>query len=266
MDKAFSVGVYDDYLNRRLQLDREIVQNHKASLLVEPWSMESWAAPDLLLEIKRYSDQLIATGDAQACARVARFGDMMQDGQSSMEMILGQYIRAPAIGVLEKKFDLALVAPERPTLRVPRDELEIMSFAVADAMVVQVALLVGGLAVLLVIGSAAGLLLRRSKSAKLERLLRIAAISGVTAALVALLAYLPFTITYSSYLQATMAHEAFVKIVPFTGFGFLPIGLNNFFTTFQGHVYLWSLVILLAAAFVVRRVVVHMQSARMRPA
>lgn len=263
MEKAFSAGVYDDYLNRGLQLDREVIRDHKASPFLAPWSMESWAFPDLL-EIKRYSDQLIATGDAQACARVARFGDMMQDGQSSIEMIIGQDIRGRALGVLEKKFDLALVAPKtlRPTLRVPRDDLEILPFAVADAMVVQVALLVGGLAVLLVAGCAAILFLRRSKSAKLERLLRIAAISGVTAALVALLAYVPFAIAYSAYLEATMAHDAFAKIVPFAGFGFLPIGLYNFFTTFQGHVYLWLLVILLAAAIMVRRVVVHLQSAR----
>jgi hypothetical protein len=266
MEKAFSARVYDDYLNRGLQLDREVIREHKASPFVAPWSMESWAFPDLL-EIERYSNQLIASGDAQACARVVRFGDMMQSGQSDLEAIIGQYIRARALGVLEKKFDLALVAPKGPPpTRVPRNKLENLPFAVADAIVVQVALLVGGLAVLLVAGCAAALFLRRSKSAKLERLLRVAAITGVTAALVALLAYLPFTIAYSSYLQANTAQEAFAKIIPFAGFGFLPTALNGFFTTFQGHVYLWSLVILLGASIMVRRVVVHMQSARTRAA
>jgi len=265
MEKAFSARVYDDYLNRGLQLDREIIRDHKTSPFVAPWSMESWAFPDVL-EIERYSNQLIASGDAQACARAARFGDMMQSGQSDIETIVGQDIQGRALGVLAKKFDLALVAPKGPPTRVPRDELENLPFAMADAVVVQVGLLFGGLAVLLVAGCAAALFLRRSKSAKLERLLRVAAITGVAAALVALLAYLPFTMAYSSYLQAKTAHVAFAKIIPFAGFGFLPTMLNEFFTTFQGHVYLWSLVILLGAAILVRRVVVHMQSARTRPA
>jgi hypothetical protein len=266
MEKAFSARVYDDYLNRGLQLDREIIRDHKASPFVAPWSMESWAFPDLL-EIERYSNQLIASGDAQACARAARFGDMMQNGQSDIEVIIGQDIRAHAIGALEKKFDLALVAPKGPTTtRVPRNKLENLPFAVADAIVVQVALLLGGLAVLVVAGCAATLILRRSKSAKLEGLLRIAAISGVAAALIALLAYLPFAIAFSSYLQANTAQEAFARVIPFAGFGFLPNALNGFFTTFQGHVYLWSLVILLGAALLLSRVVVHAQRARTRPA
>jgi zinc transporter ZupT len=110
------------------------------------------------------------------------------------------------------------------------------------------------------------LLLRRRKSAKLERLLRIAVITGVAAALVTLLAYLPFTIAYSSYLQAKTAHEAYFGITLFAGFGYLPSGLNSFFTTFRGHMYLWSLVILIGAAVMVWRVVVHIQNARTRPA
>jgi hypothetical protein len=265
MEKAFSAPRYDDYLNRGLQLDREVIRDHGASPFVAAWSIASWAIPDLL-EIKRHSDQLIASGDAQACARVARFGDMMQDGQSEIEMIIGQDIRGRALGVLEKKFELAMVAPKGPTVHVRGVELENLPFATANAIVVQVALLVGGLAALFVPASAAAMFLRRGKSAKLERLLRTAAITGVAAALVALLAYLPFAFAYRSYLQAQTAQEVFAKVTPFAGFGFLPNLLNGFLTTFQGHVYLWSLVILLACLGLLRRVVVHAQRVRTRPA
>lgn len=276
MERAFSAPEYDDYLNRRVQLDREIAREHKLSPFEAAWSTGFWPLPEVG-EVERYSNQLIASGDAQACARAARFGDMMQSGQSDIEMIVGQEIRGRALGVLEKEFDLALVAPKALTIRVPTNlrmrrhvpleyELRNMPFAAAAAILVQVGLLIGCLAVPLVVGCAAVLFLRRSKSTKLDRLLRIGVITGLTAALVALLAYLPFTIACSSYLEARTAHEAFDRIIPFEGFGFLPSVLNGFFTTSQGHVYLWTLVILLATVTLLWRGVVHAQRARTKPA
>ena len=261
MEKAFSAATYDDYLNRRLQLDREVVRDHKLSPFIAAWSTGSWLFPDLV-NVKEYGNQLIASGDTRACARAARFGAMLQSGQADIVWIIGQDMRVRALGVLEKKLDLALVAPKTlPPMRLSNG-LEGLWFAAAGAIVVQGALLSGGLAALLVACCAAVLFVRRNKSAKLERVLRIAAITGVAAALVALLAYLPFAMAYSSYLQAKTAHEAFDKVIPFAGFGFLPMALNDFFATFRGHVYLWSLVVLLGATMTVRRVVVLTQRAR----
>lgn len=275
MGKAFSAGRYDDYLNRRLRLDRDVARDRKLSPFEATWSMLYWPFPEVL-EMKSYSDQLIASGDTQACARAARFGAMVQDGQTDVEGIIGQDIRVRALGVLEKKFDLVLVAPKvlppaRPSNRLEvlpfsLARLEVQPFSLAAAIVVQTGLLIGSLAGLLVAGCIAASILKLGKSAMLERLVRRAAITGVAAAFAAFFAYMPFTFAYSAYLRAQTAREAFAGSTSFVAFGYLPSGLNSFFTTSQGHVYLWSLVILLGTALMVWRVVFHVQSARTRPA
>jgi len=275
MEKAFSAPAYDDYLNRKVQLDREIAREHKQSPFEAAWSTGFWPLPELG-EIERYSNELIASGDARDCARAARFGDLMQNGQSDLEAIVGQEIRGRALGVLEREFDLALVAPKAPTIRVPTDlrmrrhvpleyQLRNSPFAAGDAILVQVGLLIGCLAVLLVAGCTAVLFLRGSKSTRLESLLRLGVITSLAGALVVLLAYLPFSVAHSSYLDARTAHEAFDRIIPFEGFGYLPSVLNEFFTTSQGHVSLWWLVILMGAVVMVWRVAVHLQRRTTRP-
>jgi hypothetical protein len=275
MGTAFSAGRYDDYLNRRLHLDRDVARDRKLSPFEATWSMLYWPFPEVF-EIKPYSDQLIASGDMLACARAARFGAMLQGGQTDVEGIVGQDIRVRALGVLEKKFDLALVAPKGLPPARPRDRLELLPFSLARlevqpfslaaAVVVQTALLISGLAGLLVAGCTAALILRWGKSAMLERLVRVAAITGVAATIAAIFAYMPFTFAYSSYLHAQTAREAYAGSTSFVAFGYLPSGLNSFFTTSQGHVYLWSVVIFMGAAAMVWRLLIHAQRARTRPA
>lgn len=274
VEKAFSAGVYDDYLNRRLHLDRDVARDRKLSPFEATWSMLYWPFPEVL-EMKSYSDQLIASGDTLACARAARFGAMLQGGQTDVEGIVGQDIRVRALGVLEKKFDLALVAPKglppaRPSNRLELlpfslARLEVQPFSLAAAIVVQTGLLIGSLAGLLVAGCTAALILRWGKSAMLERLVRGATITGVTATIAAFFAYMPFTFAYSSYLHAQTVREACAGSTSFVAFGYLPSGLNSCLTTSQGHVYMWSLVILLSAAVMVWRVVVHLQRRTARP-
>jgi hypothetical protein len=275
MGTAFSAGRYDDYLNRRLYLDRDVARDRKLSPFEATWSMLYWPFPEVF-EMNSYSNQLIASGDTLACARAARFGAMVQGGQTDVEGIVGQDIRVRALGVLEKKFDLALVAPKALPPAHPRDRLELLPFSLARlevqpfslaaAIVVQTGLLIGGLAGLLVAGCSAALILRWGKSAMLERLVRGAAITGLTATVGAFFAYLPFTFAYSSYLHAQTAREAYEGSTSFVAFGYLPSGLNSFFATSQGHVYLWTVVILVGAVVMVWRVVVRAQRVRMKAA
>lgn len=267
MEKAFSAVNYDDYLNRRLELDREVVRARKITPVEADLAMSLWLflVPS---DVYTYSDQLIASGDTQACARVARFGAMLENAQSDLEWSIGQSIRKRALDALEKKLGLKFMAPETlPSPNRPYDDRRgLMPFAEADGIVVQASFVIASLVGLLVAGCAVVLLLRRRKSTMLERLLRVAAITGAAAVLTAFLAFLPFASAYRSYLHAKTAHEALAGLFSFDGFYILPRIIDSFLTTAQGHVHLWSLVILTGAAVMVWLVVVHVQRARMRPA
>ncbi len=266
MEKAFSAPTYDDYLNRRLQLEREVARERKLSPFETAWSMLYWPIPEVS-EVRSYKDQLMASGDIQEYARVARFGAMMESGQSRFDRVYGQDLRESALGALEKKLDLSLVAPK--TLPPgPEDWLyseALLHFVLADGIAVQASILIGSLAGLLVAVCGVTLFVGGRKSAMLERVLRNAAITSVAAALAAFLAYLPFAFAYSSILHAQTAREAYAAGRSIIVFYSLSFELYGFFRT-QGDVYLWSLVILLGVALVLWRFVVFAQRVRMKPA
>ncbi len=266
MEKAFSAQTYDDYLNRRLQLERGVAREGKLSPFETAWSMLYWPIPEVS-EVTRYKDQLIASGDIQECARVARFGAMMESGQSRFDRFYGQSLRESALGAIEKKLNLSLAAPKALPAS-PEDWLyseALLHFVLLDGIVVQASFLIGSLAGMLVAVCAVTLFLGRRKSAMLERVLRNAAITGVAATLAAFLAYLPFAFAYSSILHAQTAREAYAAGRSIIVFYSLSFELYVFFRT-QGDVYLWSLVILLGVALVLWRFVVFAQRVRMKPA
>jgi hypothetical protein len=251
MGQAFSAPRYDDYLERKFRLERQVSQALHLSpfAMVMATSFFTTAPISAVGEATSYGYELIASGDPRETARAVRFGALLQASQVPIVRAMGRQLQTRGLAVLGTGTGVSGSAStdRNPWTGLSRSDLwpgmapvkrALQRSAIANslALLVQASLAVGAGSGLLVVVGVAALLLRR-KARVWQSLLRGSAIAGTLAALVAFFAYLPFGQAYSSYLKAPTPLGALIAAAPFDAFYALPY----FLATPQARVCFWWL-------------------------